>query len=98
PEHLTCHFGTCEGRRDAVEFVTHNFTAASCEDPRARAIGSFSGTDTRVYADTRAKCPTHRVLQSACRRRRVKSEIDTLLIAMVTAVVAIKVQPWFFLN
>jgi hypothetical protein len=78
--------------------VTHNFTAASCGDPRARAIGSFSGTDTRVYADTRATCASHHVLQSACRRRRVKSEADTLLIAMVTAVVAIKVQPWFFLN
>jgi len=95
-EEHTCHFGTCAGKREAVRFVTHNFTSSRCNDPRARAVGSYAGTDSAVYSNTRNLCVNHEALPSACRRRRIKSEADTLLIALVTAVVAMRVHSWFF--
>lgn len=83
-----CHFGNCEQKNYAVKNVTHNLTTLGCGHPYTVAVLVFPPDEHTSEAHSAAveQCGRRRLLRPACERRVVKTDLDTLLISIFSAV------------
>lgn len=84
-----CHFGSCAKKDFAYGNVTHNVTTIDCAHPYVKAVLRFSdpiAANLPITEKLAKRCGSELRVRPCCETRRPKSELDTILITLVSTV------------
>lgn len=84
-----CHFGSCVKKEYAYGNVTHNVSTISCKHPFVKAVLQYSEIAQENFPTTQLiakRCGALPRVRPCCETRRPKTELDTILIVLVSVV------------